>query len=89
MEAGAPGPQGRKAAEGSADLNFKGSRGPSASALCGCVCGAGVSAHARLRVWRVSGWTCFVTGSLRGRGEPGVGCEPVTGSTGVRVSITA
>lgn len=50
--AGGPGRRVAEPAEDSADLNFKGSWGPSASALCDCVCGAGVSAHARLHVWR-------------------------------------
>lgn len=64
------GRRGRRAQEPSADLNFKGSCGPSASALCDCVCGAGVSAQARLRVRRVSGRACFVSVPLKGARAP-------------------
>lgn len=68
VAAGVPGCTVAERAENSADLNFKGSWGP--SALRDCVCGAGVSAHACLHVWRASGWMRFGTGSLWGRDEP-------------------
>ena len=89
VAAGVPGCRVAERVEDSADLNFKGSWGPSASALCDCVCGAGVAAHACLHVWRASGWMRFGTGSLWGRDDPGVGCDSATGSLGVGVSVTA